>query len=146
MTRKQTSTMPEIGSRAHRVLVELARHDRPVMEVLLMAAHGLDGLRPSNWRQGPYKVLVNQGLIAHTDNFWQLTPAGRLLIHQVEAEMIRNGKSLPAAPAEPPQLVEPPSRPPFRPLSRSAHRPIRDGALDYRDIPSLLTGRGHQGG
>jgi hypothetical protein len=143
--------MPKAGSLAHRVFVELARHDGPVKEETLMNLHGLDGLSATVWRQGPYKSLATDALIVKVGiNAWQVTKLGRAVMDEVEAEMIGgdSGALVPFQIAAERTVVEPGKAAPrelkpFTPLSRqSAQRPIRDGAYDYRDIPSKLTSLG----
>lgn len=144
MKRMQNPLMPSIGSRAHRVLVELARHDQPVQEADLMASHGLDGLEPTKWRQGAYKSLRCDGLIVQEGTAWALTPLGRELMDEVEEEMVRGAAATEAAAVRlaMPPLPAPSREPvPFKPLSRqNIQRPIREGAYDYRDIPSRFSG------
>lgn len=63
-----------------------------------------------------------------------ITPAGRAMLgEQVTADVD----------AEPAQLAQPRSVPPFRPLQRSSKSAIvyREGAFDYRDSPSLIGGQ-----
>lgn len=135
MNIKDNPLMPKIGSRAHRVLVELARCLAPVKEDTLMAAHGLDDLAPTIWRQGPYKSLQSSGLVDLCGAGWHLTALGRQLMDQVEAEMLRGA---PPAPAPEPSMAVPRIHKPFTPMTvRQVQRPIREGAFDYRDIPSL---------
>jgi hypothetical protein len=143
---KRKHLMPEAGSRAHRVFVEMARHEGPVEEQFLMDRHGLDGLSPTVWRQGPYKALASSALIVKIkQSGWQLTKLGRAVMDEVEADMTGQvgGVLMPnpvaAAPADSePGKAAPRGPVPFRPLSRQClQRPIRQGAYDYRDIPSL---------
>lgn len=117
-----------------------------------MDAHGLDGLSPTVWRQGPYKTLASSALIVKVrNNAWQLTKLGRAVMDEVEAAMMGkdSGALVPnqAKDASAPSMVTPGAAPPrepvpFKPLARQGvQRPIRDGAYDYRGIPSLLTSR-----
>lgn len=115
-----------------------------------MMQHGCDGRPAAEWRSGPYKSLVADALIVRIrDGLWQLTKLGRAVMDEVEAEMVGtdNGALVPTWRAAAPENVTPgkaaPREPvPFKPLSRAPlQRPIREGANDYRDIPSLHNGR-----
>jgi hypothetical protein len=99
---KRKHLMPEAGSRAHRIFVELARHEGPVGEHVLMERHGLDGLSPTVWRQGPYKTLASSALIVRAGRTaWQLSKLGRAVMDEVEAAMIGRGDgALVPAPAD----------------------------------------------
>lgn len=137
--KKNPSLMPKAGSRARRVLVELARLPNPVEERALMAAHGMDGVQPTHWRQGPYLSLSSCGLIERTqDGGWFLTSMGQALMKQQEVELEREQR--PALPVE--NMATPRSVPPFRAMAAKSWRDrvVRDGAFDFINIPSLHVG------
>jgi hypothetical protein len=137
---KSNPLMPKTGSRAQRVLLELANYTQPVKEDVLMAAHGLGNMSPTFWRQGPYKSLVWSGLIERSDDgCWLTTPRGR--------EVLAQGPIVPskkAEPAPPPRgdVVQAAAPKPFTALKAVSWRTriAREGAFDCRDIPSLHTG------
>lgn len=132
--------LPARGSRQWRVIEALSKYPKSVQEADLMAAHGLDGLDPTKWRQGPYKSLKARGLITRvTGGFnnsirWALTNFARELMLEAVT---------PAAPEnlieeKPLEIVPPRTAPPFRPLKLAPCRvPYRPGSWDFRNIPSV---------
>lgn len=136
---KNNPLMPRAGSRALRVLLELANYTLPVREDVLMAAHRLGNMSPTFWRQGPYKSLVTARLIERTFyGCWFVTALGRQVIAQAPAAPKENK----ADPLTLGDVVRAPEPKPFRPLVLASWktRIAREGAFDYRDIPSLHTG------
>ncbi|OFJ46410.1 hypothetical protein BA896_021900 [Janthinobacterium lividum] len=131
--------MPKKGTRARRVMEVLFAYRQPLHEPVLMAAHGLDTLTPTIWRQGPYRSLAAAGLIEVTHaRYWMLTVKGRALMDAAEAELMQTTTPAPAKE----NLVPPRSVPPFRPMAaRPAIWLTREGALDFRAIPSLYSDR-----
>lgn len=132
--------LPKQGSRQRLVLDTLFAHAQAVDERTLMAAHGLDNLQPTMWRQGPYKSLQADDLICSTtagfnnSAHWGLTTTGRILMENASA------KSAPATKPEPSiaNPVPPRTARPFRAMTPGTLtiRETRPGALDYRNIPS----------
>lgn len=136
---KTNPLMPRAGSRAQRVLFELANYTLPVREDVLMAAHRIGNMSPTFWRQGPYKSLVSSGLIERTsDGCWLATALGRQVIAQAPAATQEKN----AKPVLLGDVVRAREPTPFRPLVAASwkSRIAREGAFDYRDIPSLHTG------
>lgn len=129
--------LPRRTSRARRVLDALYVARQPVEEKALMAAHGLDRVPATIWRQGPYKSLENSHMIERDSaGRWSLTAAGLELM-----ELAKLGAAA-VAELEPARLdlVPPRTAPPFRPLARRPRMElIREGALDFLTIPSLYT-------
>lgn len=135
MSSYKNPLMPKQGSRARRVMDELAKHSGPVEESVLMAGHGLDGLSSSIWRSSAYRLLETSVLAVRTQgSCWELTEIGRRVIDDTRAELARQAKPK----ANTGTLAAPRSVPAFRPLkARPAIWETREGALDYRNIPSL---------
>lgn len=135
MSSYKNPLMPKQGSRARRVMDELAKHSGPTEERVLMAGHGLDGLLFSVWRGSAYRSLETSGLAVRTQgSCWELTDIGRRVVNDTRAELARQAKPKASAGI----LAAPRSVPPFRPLkTRPAIWDTREGALDYRNIPSL---------
>lgn len=143
---KTNPLMPRAGSRALRVLLELANYTQPVREDVLMAAVRLGNMSPTFWRQGPFKSLVSSGLIERCDNgCWLMTPRGREVVAQCPAAPRKKAEpEALAAVADTANMAWPRSVPPFRPMKpRASWRDtvVREGAFDYCDIPSLHSGR-----
>lgn len=141
--------LPKTGTRARRVLDALFSFPTsPVCESALMARHTLSDQSPAKWRKEVYQSLQDAYLIeCHNDGFngsprWALTDKGGRLMRaeQAAASAAALEKD---APAIAPNIAPPRIARPFRPLAAGAvgMRVMRDGALDYRSIPSLMGGR-----
>lgn len=134
-------TLPPPRTLQRRVIDALFESGACTAENELMAAHGMDGLAPTKWRQGPYRGLLSAGLIEpcgtgfNNMRYYQLT---RPCLELLQAE---NGQQQPTAGSSPtvPHLVPPRTAPAFRPLDPAYYSrlPQRAGAFDYRSIPSL---------
>jgi hypothetical protein len=127
--------LPHKGSRARRVMEILFKLQHAVPEIDLMAAHGLDKLPPTMWRQGPYKRLATAKLIVKSESGWALTASAQKLMIADEKQLLGVTEE-----AEIPANLVPSRRAPeFRPMKISswALQVSRPGALDYQTIPSL---------
>jgi hypothetical protein len=119
----------------------------PVAESALMARHRMDDRGAAFWRRDAYQVLVDAFVIIReeTDDgsyLWSLTDKGRRMMIAEEAAVLFKGDALPPVS---PQVALPRTAHPMqaKPLSMGAvtMRVGRDGALDYRSIPSLMGGQ-----
>ena len=130
------SSLPEPGTRAGRALAALFQLGTATVEAELMAAHGLDGLAPTVWRNGPYKLLVSAGLFVQSMDAaqvrtWALTrTAFKLLHNEPEVNAEPQSAAVPLVPAR--------SAPAFRPFDPAVlgAKPQREGAWDFKNIPS----------
>jgi hypothetical protein len=140
-------TLPKTGTRARRVLDALFSFPvGPVVESSLMARHLLNHQSPANWRKVVYQRLQDDYLITpSSDGFtgahrWMLTDKALRLLRSetVAAELERDAPVIVSVAIVPPRTVRP-----FRPLTPGTvgMRVMRDGALDYQSIPSLMGGR-----
>lgn len=149
--------LPRTGTRARRVLDALFSFPAgPVEEPALMTRHYLNNCSPSHWRKEVYQVLQDAFLITcHAGgridgkdrgcdrDCWALTDKGLRLLRAeqaatVAAELERDVPAVIDAPIVPPRTVRP-----FRPMAAGTlgMRVMRDGALDYQSIPSMMGGR-----
>lgn len=133
------TVLPTAGSRQRRVIDELYRHSQSVPEGALMNVHGLDGLAPTMWRQGPYKALSADGLIRRVAGGFQDTV--RWALTRKARELMDEEYVDPEKFAPPPAIVQPREAPVFRPLNlaKLGTSPQREGAWDFRSIPSRYT-------
>lgn len=129
--------LPRDGSRLQKVLRVLHKQSAPMSEAELLAAHGLGGVPPTKWRQGPYKSGESTGLMERLDGRnWALTATGREMMDQAIADA---GKRA-APPSDPGPTVPSRTATEWRPLVLPSWREtVRAGALDYRSIPSHFT-------
>jgi hypothetical protein len=138
--------LPPAGSLQRRVLDALYLYRAGSAENDLMAAHGMDGMAPTMWRQGPYRALLLAGLIEPTlsgfnnSRRWILTAPCRTLMQAERAQPPRADGPTPA----PSQLVPARQAPDFVALDPGYYSriPQRDGAWDFKNIPSLYADQG----
>lgn len=124
--------VPRVGTRVRRILDALYTSVTPIPEAQLMAMHRLDGLSPTIWRSGPYKSLSSNGLIDSDGTAWALTELGRRAMGQLQRAAARD-----AVGTDEMQVVPSRTAPAFKPLRVPPRFQTRDGADDYRRIPSL---------
>lgn len=145
--------LPKAGTRGRRVLDALFSFPAgPVEEPALMTRHYLNNCSPAHWRKEVYQKLQDAFLICHADgpidgkdhgrNCWALTDKGWRLMSAEQAAANRTGlEPAPTAVLDVP-IVPPRTVRPFRALAAGTFgmRTMRDGALDYQSIPSLMGG------
>lgn len=139
--------LPKAGTRGRCVLDALLSFPvGPVEERALMARHLLNHQSAANWRKVVYQRLQDDYLITPgSDGFngvhrWMLTNKALRLLLAEQAAAVAATASADLEPAPACNLVPPRTVRPFRPLSAGTvgMRVMRDGALDYQSIPSLM--------
>lgn len=144
--------LPRAGSRGRRVLDALFSFPAgPVEESALMARHYLNNCSAAHWRKEVYQRLQDAFLITcHVDSAdtacrapagWALTDKGIRLLRAEQAAALAAGLDAPVDVAA--HLARPRTVRPFRPLTAGTVgiKPMRDGALDYQSIPSMMGGQ-----
>ncbi|NDP58029.1 MAG: hypothetical protein GZ090_01550 [Oxalobacteraceae bacterium] len=142
--------LPKTATRARRVLDALFSFPSgPVEEAALMTRHYLNNSSAANWRKYVYQQLQDTFLITCHDSSsgrdcWALTDKGRRLILAEQRNLA--GCTHPTQDAQ--TVIDVPIVPPrtqrdWRPMAAGAFgmRVMRDGALDYQSIPSMVGGR-----
>lgn len=142
--------LPKPGTRARCVLDALLSFPTsPVCESALMARHTLNNQSPAKWLKEVYQTLQDAYLIeCHGGGFnssprWALTDKGARLLRAEQAATAMAGSVGVGLEPAPSNIAPPRVARPFRPLAAGTvgMRVMREGALDYQNVPSLMGGR-----
>lgn len=119
---------PRVGSLANYVLLELVKCGGACNQAFLYRTLGA-GRAPMDFDENVIGALVRQGLVSKSGEGVGLTQRGRQFINPPAPEA-----NEPSSPVLGRYVA------PIRPLSiaNRPKRPMRPGALDYRDIPSRM--------